>query len=154
MKLYLVQHAQAIAKEIDPERPLSPEGVSDMHHMIKLLGKRKHPLCVSEVYHSNKLRARLTAEMLLKAIHSDRGLIEDRDLVPSADPDIWVHKLRERTEDLMLVGHMPHLKRLGERLLALPGAIHAPELTFVNGGVICLSRTEPGVWHKKWATTP
>ncbi len=156
MKLYLVQHARAVAKAENPERPLSVEGLSDMHRVIKLLSKRKHPVSVREIRHSGKRRAQQTAELLLEAVHTEHSLVEDADLVPNADPEIWIYKLLGMTGELMLVGHMPHLLKLGERLLSIFGTQHGKttELSFVNGGVICLERNELGVWRRKWGVTP
>ena len=31
MKLYLVQHAKAASKEVDPERSLTEQGLKDIH---------------------------------------------------------------------------------------------------------------------------
>ncbi|MBL4693607.1 MAG: hypothetical protein JKY92_09800 [Magnetovibrio sp.] len=50
MKLYLVQHADAVAKTIDPSRPLSPKGQLDAANMSTFL--RLANVHVDEVVHS------------------------------------------------------------------------------------------------------
>ena len=39
MKLYLVQHGQAVSKEEDPERPLSEQGREDVRRVATRLGE-------------------------------------------------------------------------------------------------------------------
>ncbi|MDP6525166.1 MAG: phosphohistidine phosphatase SixA [Kiritimatiellia bacterium] len=153
--LYLVQHARALTKDEDSSRPLSKQGVADMHRVIKLLSKRKDVVRVREIRHSGKLRSQQTAELLCEAVETKHGLVEDAYLVPNADPSVWAGMLLGCAEDLMIVGHMPHLAKLAERLFVMGYATKKrPELTFKNGGVICLCRNEMGVWRKRWAVTP
>ena len=58
-------------------------------------------------------------------------------------------------EDLIIVGHMPHLAKLADRLFVVGYATKKrPDLTFKNGSVICLCRNELGVWRKRWAVPP
>jgi len=155
MNLYLVQHARALTKDEDPARPLSEQGVADMHRVIKLLSKRKEPVRVTQIRHSSKLRARQTAELLIEAVYTQRGLVEEPDLLPAADPAVWVKGLFGCSADLMLVGHMPHLAEVANGLLNMFRSGEEPlEVTFKNGGVICLCRNELGVWRKRWAIAP
>jgi len=44
MKLYLVQHAKAASKEVDPERPLTEEGHRDIQKVAAFI--RPLNLCV------------------------------------------------------------------------------------------------------------
>jgi phosphohistidine phosphatase len=71
------------------------------------------------------------------------------------DPSVWVRKLLGFAEDLIIVGHMPHLAKLADRLFVVGYATKKrPDLTFKNGSVICLCRNELGVWRKRWAVPP
>jgi len=74
MQLYLVRHGEAVAGEIDPERPLSAQGVAAARKMAAFLKPRK--IEVGAIWHSTKARALQTAEMLSKAVTSKRGLAE------------------------------------------------------------------------------
>ena len=40
MKLYLVQHGEAVSKQDDPERPLSEQGLQDVQAMAEIYFKR------------------------------------------------------------------------------------------------------------------
>ena len=37
MKLYLVQHGEACAKDVDPQRPLTEQGRADVDRLARLL---------------------------------------------------------------------------------------------------------------------
>jgi phosphohistidine phosphatase len=155
-ELYLVQHAKALTKEEDPERPLSEEGRAEMARVVKALKKRKNPLRVTAIRHSGKLRARQTAELLLDTVHTSPTLIVDEDLAPDADPEVWVRKLLSLSGGVMLVGHLPHLQTLADRLLSLfpDPRKKPPEVSLTNGAVLCLRRNDLGVWRKGWLTSP
>ena len=65
MRLYLVQHGDAVPERLDPERPLSAAGRREVEAVARLLagaGAR-----VAHVVHSGKLRAQQTAELLVSA---------------------------------------------------------------------------------------
>ena len=71
MKLYLVQHANAVSKQQNPERPLLKQGRRDMQKIaafVKHLG-----LCVDYLWHSPKRRAEQTAELLSQAVRAKQG---------------------------------------------------------------------------------
>ena len=66
MRLYLLQHGEALAKEIDPERPLSDRGRADVSRLAALL--RARGMGVGWIAHSGKARARESAEILAPAL--------------------------------------------------------------------------------------
>ena len=66
MKLYLVQHGEALPKEVDSDRPLSDQGQQDVERLARFLANRG--VRVSQVWHSGKTRARQTAELLAAAL--------------------------------------------------------------------------------------
>lgn len=66
MRIYLTQHGQALAAEIDPERPLSEQGHSDIQRLAALLGGAE--IRVGRVLHSGKTRAEQTAAILAEAL--------------------------------------------------------------------------------------
>ena len=55
MKLYLVQHGEACAKDVDPERPLTDQGNADTDRLAAFL--KQAGIQVERVIHSGKLRA-------------------------------------------------------------------------------------------------
>ncbi|VUT25428.1 MAG: phosphohistidine phosphatase [Candidatus Methanolliviera sp. GoM_asphalt] len=147
MKLYLVQHAEAKDKDLDPTRPLSDKGRNDIRNVTNFL---KGKIEASKIVHSGKLRARQTAEELNEVVSSS---VEEVDgLAPLEDSGIWEKRLREESEDTMIVGHLPHLSILAGLLLA--NDPNRRVIDFKRGGVVCLERNEEGNWSLQWMVTP
>ena len=44
MKIYLVQHGESVLEEVNPEKPLSPDGREEVGKIAKFLAKRSFPL--------------------------------------------------------------------------------------------------------------
>lgn len=149
MNLYLVQHGEALSSEENPDRPLSEKGEMNVRRVGDFL-YRSAGLVVPDVLHSGKLRAEQTAAMLARCLNGMYS--ESTDLSPNDDPDLWAARLEERAEDLMLVGHLPHLPRLAGLLLT--GDTLATPVQFTNAGVLCLSRDDKATWRVNWAVTP
>jgi len=137
MKVYLVQHAKPKSKEEDPDRPLSDEGKNDIIKIIKFLPQ----LNIKKVLHSDKLRAQQTAEILAKSLKAE--VINGDALEPLADPAIWAQRLDKESEDVMLVGHLPHLAKLASQLLTQNQ--EKPVISFKQGGIVCLEKTDHGI---------
>ena len=139
MRLYLVQHGQAKTENEDPERSLTDEGVDVVgqvaSHAIERFGLR-----VARVVHSGKTRARQTAEVWSGLLDTE---VEPADsLAPNDDPTIWAARLDAHADDLMIVGHLPHLARLAGLLLT--GASDHSVVRFRQGGLVELERTDAG----------
>ena len=150
MRIYLTQHGLAIPKEIDPQRPLSEQGVDDVRRLAEFL--RRAGLQVGRVLHSGKLRAEQTALLLADALGSaDRpdgrsGLAPNDPVEPLAkELDVW-------SEDTLLVGHLPYLGRLASLLLG--SGADRPVLAFHPGSMACLERDEDGRWSLAWMIRP
>lgn len=62
MKLYLVQHGEALSKEQDTKRSLSEQGRREVERMANFLATAG--VRVARICHSGKLRAQQTAEIL------------------------------------------------------------------------------------------
>jgi phosphohistidine phosphatase len=150
MKLYLAQHGNAVAKEEDPARPLSEQGERDVRSMASRLGDAG--IQVTRVWHSGKLRAVQTAEILAKETLSGRKAECIKGLGPNdpvaefaTDADVW-------DEDTLVVGHLPFMSRLLS-LLLVDDAGH--ELVrFSPGSVVCLERDATDRWVLAWMLRP
>ena len=139
MRIYLVQHGQAKTDEEDPERPLTDHGVDDVTrvaaHAVDRLGVR-----APRVVHSGKTRARQTAEVWGALLGA--GVEQADGLAPNDDPTTWVERLATATDDVVLVGHLPHLARLAGRLLT--GDSDHLVVRFRPGGLVALERADSG----------
>jgi len=150
MKLYLVQHGEAVSEEVDVQRPLSSKGRLDVRKVGEFL--RRARLKVQPIWHSGKMRARQTAEILGEVLSVEDSVIMKEGLAP-LDPIEEVEKeLRAREEDLMIVGHLPFLGKLVSRLLI--GSDSPNLVTFQQGAIVCLERLETQNWSLKWMVTP
>ena len=151
MKLYLVQHAEPKPKEEDPERPLSEKGWSEIRKVATFAAEHAD-IKVNSIMHSGKTRARQTAEVLAEYLRPPKGVKETEGLEPLADPSRWAQRLAEAEEDIMLVGHLPHLGKLSSYLLCQDADRQI--IDFQMGGIVCLGRDESGMWSIQWMVVP
>jgi phosphohistidine phosphatase len=150
MFLFLVQHAEAKSKEEDPNRDLTAKGRQETQRMANYLGRRN--LAISQIFHSGKTRAATTAEILAGSLQPSRGTAGTEGLAPLEDPEVWADRLARLTENVMLVGHLPHLAKLAALLLC--GDKEKSLIHFKMAGVLCLRRGEEGSWGVEWMTIP
>ena len=148
MLLYLVQHGKAKPKEEDPDRPVTDEGRREIE-AVMLLVMRYGAITATRVLHSGKLRAAETAQQIAAKI--DAPVEEADGLSPMDDPDIWRERLGDDEQDVMLVGHLPHLARLASLLLC--GDPDGDAVRFVHAGVVCLDGQD-GDWTLRWSIPP
>jgi phosphohistidine phosphatase len=150
MVLYLVQHAEAKGKEEDPARDLTEKGRRDMERMARYL--KGLEVQVKQIFQSGKTRAQSTANILAAQVQPTAGVSEAPGLAPLDDPGIWAERLQNLDEDIMLVGHLPHLGRLAALLLS--GDQERSVVNFQMGGVVRLRRLEAGQWAVDWMVVP
>jgi phosphohistidine phosphatase len=150
MFVYLVQHGEAEREEVDPARPLTEKGRNDVRK-VAFFTAGAH-VRVERIFHSGKLRARQTAEILGEVLKPSSGIMETDGLAPLDDPIIWAQRLQETTRDIMLTGHLPHLKRIAALLLC--GTTERKAVAFAMGGIVTLERDDAGMWSLCWMVIP
>ena len=150
MFVYLVRHGEAKRAEEDPERGLTEKGFLDVGavagHIARIC---KEPV---RIYHSGKTRTRQTASIISDALKAPGGVAGADALLPHDDPAIWCERLSALGEDVMLVGHLPHLAGLASLLLA--GEKEKSVIDFKPGGVVCLRKDQSGQWLVEWMVAP
>lgn len=149
MKLYLVQHGQSAAKEVDPTRGLTETGRQATRLMAEMAAKLE--LGVAEIRHSGKARAEQTAAIFGEALKPAKGVRAVTDLNPLDDVRPVADSLGAETEPLMLVGHLPFMSRLAGLLAG--GAPESEVAVFRNSGIVCLLQ-ENGRWRFMWQLNP
>ena len=150
MFLYLVQHAEAKKAEEDPARDLTEKGridIENVAHHLKRLNVR-----VRRILHSGKARAQSTAKVLTTHVKPPAGVSEAPGLAPLDDPEIWARRLATMDEEILLVGHLPHLARLAAILMS--GDKERSVINFQMGGVVRLRRMEVDQWAVDWMIVP
>jgi phosphohistidine phosphatase len=142
--LFLVHHGEAVAAEIDHQRPLTIAGRVDVDRIARDAALRG--VKPAAIWHSGKLRARQTAEAFLRACNPLAEYSAIRGLQPG-DPPQWIADVvRDDMRDLMLVGHMPHLPRL---LTLLVTGQDASPLEFPLHGLVALEPAS-GRFEERW----
>jgi phosphohistidine phosphatase len=149
MHLFLMHHGEAKPAETDPARGLTAKGVADVRNVAAHLQKLN--LDIKKIYHSGKTRAHETASILAAQLSPVRGMVEAAGLDPQDDPEIWHERLKALDEETVLVGHLPHLRKLASLLLC--GDSERTVVHLKMGGIVCLRRLEDG-WSLEWAVSP
>ena len=151
MDLYLVQHAKAKPAELDPERPLTEEGMADARRVASFVS-RNNAVVVRSIVHSGLLRTQQTAQIFAEYLRPPGGVQQEKELLPNSQPWSWVERLTRLREDLLIVGHLPHLRRLSSLLLCQDERKNLVD--YRNAGVVCLNRDESGIWVIRWVIVP
>lgn len=151
MLIYLVQHGKAKTKEEDPERSLNNEGKKDIEKVAMFL--KKINIKVDSIIHSEKLRAKESAEILLKGVNSKKGLKEVHELLPEDNIMPISLFINQEENDLMFVGHLPFMDKLSSLLLT--GNEENKVVKFRQGAIICLEKdNELNKFKLKWMIPP
>ncbi len=118
--LFIVRHAKSSWDDItvpDRDRPLNDRVKRDAPRMGKRLAKRD--LKVDLVLSSPANRALTTAQIIAKKLdYKLKDIVVDDRLYPGAVDDLLniIHKLGDKLDRVMLVGHNPVLAELAHRL--------------------------------------
>lgn len=150
MKLYLAQHGDSMSKIENPDRPLSAKGRVDVDAVGKFLGRTG--ISVESILHSGKLRAQQTAELLAAGLAPGCVLETNENINPLDLPVVAAEEIDQWQDDVLLVGHLPHLAKLATLLLT--NREEPAIITFTPGTVACLERTERKDWSLKWLLSP
>jgi len=151
MKLYLVQHGEAVSEAEDPERPLTAQGREDVARIAAFA--RLAGVEIEQIRHSGKRRAEETAALLAEQLAPAGGVVSAAGLAPKDDVRPLADRLNRESRPLMLVGHRPFLDRLAGLLVA--GDSARTVVQFQKGGIVCLERQPEGAsWAVAWAVTP
>ncbi len=142
MRLYLVQHGEAVTKDVDPDRPLSEDGKRDVQLLGAWLAQRGMRL--SRVVHSGKTRARQTAAGLAAAVAPDLAVETLAGLAPKDPVEPLLTTIDGWTEDdALVVGHQPFM---GKLLSALLNCGERSLVAFRPGTLVCLESASSGEW--------
>ena len=142
MRLFLMQHGQALPAAEHPDRPLTDQGRCEVETVAALLARGKPR--VSRIVHSGKTRARQTADLLANPLTPGQPVEAAAGLDPNDPVDPWIPVIDGWTEDRLLVGHQPFLGKLVSRLVL------GEERTVVDyrpGTVVCLDPAGAGAWR-------
>ncbi len=154
MDLYLALHAEAEDKtppEQDAGRKIIQLGFDDIDRIGAFAPVAKGGT-LSAIYHSHTVRTRETAKGFANHFKPRDGAVEIDGLMADDDISGWLERLNSSDEDIMIVGHMPNLKRIAGSLIAGDEAAHP--IQFARAGVACLTRRDDNSWAVSWMVTP
>ena len=150
MKIYLVQHGEAAAKEVEPERPLTEQGMKEVQRIAGAL--KRAGVEVKRVIHSGKLRAQQTAEILAIEI-APRLQLETSDLInPNDNPGAFDLQTDVGNTDAVVVGHLPFMAKLVSHLVT--GVESQTLVAYQPGSIVCLELIEKDNWQINWMLRP
>ena len=131
--LYFAQHGIAVSKNDDPERPLSKDGIRQTNAIAKQLRQLDTP--ISAIFHSNKLRAKQTAD-IFSSILNPASMSELKVLSPNSDLSLINQSFT--INNALYIGHLPNLDKIVSSLVT--GDVESSIIKFQNSAVIGLEK--------------
>ena len=150
MRLYLVQHGDALTKDVDPERSLSDQGRADITRLETWLVT--NDVAVSRICHSGKTRARQTAEMLASVLETGGKIRPGEGLGPNDPPEVFLERLQNVDEDALIASHLPFVARVVSQ--AVTGSPDQQLVEFRPGSIAIIERDERDAWHLIYFACP
>ncbi|MCW8997072.1 MAG: phosphohistidine phosphatase SixA [Psychromonas sp.] len=144
--LYFVQHGIAESKDIDPSRPLSDIGRSEVKRIAGYL--RQHKIVINKIFHSGKLRAQQTAVIFSQILNVD-NVYKLAGMQPNAAPAELIEQITE--DAVMYIGHLPNIQHVVAQIVA--NNVNCSVVKFQNSAVICIEMDENGA-SIRWFITP
>ena len=143
-----MQHGEAVSKDVDPERPLSEQGVRDIR--ILAIHMKNMDVQLGKIFHSGKLRAGQSAGLIAETLSPDIKPVQADGLNPNDDPAVIVGDIEQIGDNVLIASHMPFVSRLCSTLLT-----GATEAAFAStpGTLFCLEAAEGG-WRLAYMLRP
>ncbi len=145
-RLYFAQHGLAIDKTDNPERPLSEQGIKQTRAVADHLLQSN--ILISQIFHSGKLRASQTAEIISSILKIESVSAADH-LSPNDDIALITKNLN--IDNALYIGHLPHLEKLISYLVC--GDKKQNIIKFQNSAIICLKKNN-SLYNICWYMTP
>jgi phosphohistidine phosphatase len=155
LQIYLIQHAESKSKEEDPARPLTDEGRRTVERVAAHLARLD--ISFDCVFHSGKLRAQQTAEILANSLKINERVEARAGLDPLTPVKPVAQWLSEQAQhgrkSVAIVGHLPSLEKLASLLVA--GNENVEVVSFQYAGVVKLVPKPQGQGYTvRWSLAP
>lgn len=150
MKLLLMRHGKYTDATIDPELGLSDAGKVEIERLAKELSSQG--VSFSQVFHSEKKRARETAEIMARFIAPGVSVTTHKHIKPNDDPAILLEEISLWHEDTLVASHLPFVPSLLARLTSNASAIS--QIGFEPGTIVSLSKSDENNWQIDWVAAP
>ena len=145
-RIYFMQHGLAVDKIENAEQPLTETGIDQSRLIAEFLNTSGST--VTSVFHSGKLRASQTAEIVARSF-GIKNISAITDMSPNDDVSLLCQSLT--IDDALYVGHLPHLESLVTYLVS--GNKQNKTIHFQNSAIVCLEKNETA-YDIRWFLTP
>lgn len=150
MKIYIIRHGDSLSGIDDDLRPLSDLGKKDLQKLSQFLSRTD--LNVDKILHSEKLRAKQTAEIIATGLKPNIVLESKHYLDPLADITPLIEEIGSTETNRMIVGHMPFLGKLVSYLLTKNEMEDI--VAIKSGSILCLENISLTHWVLRWMLIP
>lgn len=150
MRLFLVQHGEAVDKTADPDRPLSPQGKLDVEGVASALARAS--VAPQAIVHSGKSRAKQSAEIFQRVLEANTKAAEILGIGPLDSVSEFAERAQEMSADTLVCGHQPFMGKVVSHLLTGDQAV--PLVAYSPGTCACLERGAEGSWTLVWFLRP
>jgi phosphohistidine phosphatase len=152
MKLYLARHGEYVLEGFSRAGSLSDKGIEEIEKFAKLISPLK--IKVSNIFHSGKIRALQTAEILAKSFISANGVNVYTGINPDDDVVLFAKEIDAVVDEdnVLIVGHLPFMSRLVSTLVV--NDQNKEVVTFLPGTIVCLEKINHTKWVINWMLSP
>jgi len=155
LEIYLVQHGESKSNDEDPARPLTDDGRRTVENVGTHLARLG--IAFDRVFHSGKLRAQQTAEILAGSLKISEKLEARKGLDPldPVEPTMrWLSEQAQRgLRSVAIIGHLPFLDKLAS--LMVTGNENSGVIAFQYAGVVRLvPKREAEGYRVRWVLAP
>ncbi|MCS5708414.1 phosphohistidine phosphatase SixA [Candidatus Berkiella cookevillensis] len=145
MKVILVRHGEAVEGAVDALRHLTEHGEEQIQTIADYLSK--NAISFSKCYYSGRERTKQTAKIICEQISPHTKLEILTLLEPNANPQALINRLSHFNEDILLVGHLPHVQDFVSELLSQNEMRDLNKIIFHPGSMLILSTEDHVNWH-------
>ncbi|MBV9575839.1 MAG: phosphohistidine phosphatase SixA [Gammaproteobacteria bacterium] len=151
MKLYLARHGEYQVNDLMGGNPLNERGKAAITRIANFLQPLQ--IVVDAIFHSGKLRAEQTAEILSTGFVCQQVMQKKPGLNPLDSVLELAHDIHHwEQNDLLLVGHMPFMSRLTSQLILKK---EDKEIVFFQPGtLVSLEKNDSADWIINWVLNP
>jgi len=145
-----MRHGEAEGIYEGEEPSLTLSGESEVNQIGEALFSKEIQL--DHIYHSGKLRARQTAEIVKSKLGVDIAISEKEGLKPNDSVSAFAGNLMDENGNIMVVGHLPFMADLTAHLLEKTKS--EMMFRFNTASVACLEDALPLGWNLLWFINP
>lgn len=149
MKLYLMRHGEAKAVYGGEGPSLSARGESEVSRIGAVLSSMG--IKIEQIFHSGKLRALQTAEIVGRNLGADIPISEKEGLKPNDSVSAFADNLKDDL-NILVIGHLPFMSKLTSYLLAETESDLM--FRFSTASIVCLESAHSLGWSMHWLITP